>query len=244
MDFKLSLEASKRAFDHLKRNTPYLEALRDTASIGLNLLPALVRQEFDAANFETAADELMACVVELFKSDPPADDINGLWFGLVEMITDDEADDAELHEDELTTTEMILYITGSADYELGVDDPDWPCDVSWEPEERYFSIQLTQHISRIRQLHGFDEQWIVDIAILEPLVILTVGTVVRNLGPDILLGTADHRAIGTGFDSGDLNEVGILTREGFQLADEIKASLKQALADHEEDLDTSDANDD
>jgi hypothetical protein len=228
MDFETASLAVERAMEHVRRGTPFAEALRDVATIGLAKMPREVSEGFAGLDLEAGYADLREKVLLLLKSEPPSTRINGLCFGIVELIDgeedsdgdegdEDDGDARNTDENGAERTEQVLYLSGSTNFDAEAIDPDWPCDPAWFPEGRYLDSHLFRGFGTLRDTKDFDVAWLVDCCIIEPAAILAAASLAAGPDGPALLGKAKYRGIGTGFDSGDLHTLGVLTAEGFEV---------------------------
>lgn len=215
MNFDLAETAASIALKHLYAGAPLSDAFARIAEAVLPELPAEIRHLVQTVDVGIDAQMLREQLLATLSQEPPGEEINGLCFGLVEAAGDDgasEDDDAD-SEGTGTNPEVTLYICGSARFDPA--EPDWPCDPEWWPESRYFALPTFKALSDAASAFDDDTAWLISAGLIEPLSIVLVGEVCRGIEPATLLGGAPFRGIGSGFDSGDLRDVGVVTREGF-----------------------------
>lgn len=210
MSFDLAERAAEIALQSLARGTPMAEAF---TRVRKAVMPSLPKSAGDAvAELDIGADidALREQLAHVLATEPPGDQINGLCFGLAEMVfgpEDGSPPDAKQH------PEHTLYICGSARFDP--EDSDWPCDPEWWPESRYFDIPSFRTLSDVSATLDDDAAWLVACGLIEPLSILLVGEACRTMDRRTLLGASEWRGIGSGFDGGDLRDIGVVTRDGF-----------------------------
>lgn len=231
MNREAEQRAPQMALAHLKAATPLETAAKELVEFARPIIPAHIDLSLVPLCMEPSVEGIVEHLTELFQTDPPAGSINGLWFGLFEMMTEgddedaDEALDEELDEDvadDALKNEMTLYISGSAKFNPDVRKPDWHCRPDWFPDGRYMQPSLLVHLNELRPQSESEEDFEADFHIVTclivPLTLLCVGEAVRRMGPTLLLGTAAYRGIATGLDEGDKLDIGVLRSGGFEPA--------------------------
>lgn len=215
MNFDLAETAASIAMKNLYAGVPLTEAFARIAAAVLPELPTEIRELVHTADVRIDAEMLREQLLTTLRDEPPGEEINGLCFGLVEAAGNDAAseDDEADTEGSGANPEVTLYVCGSARFDPA--EPDWPCDPEWWPESRYFALPIFKALSDAAAACDGDTAWLVSAGLIEPLSIVLVGDVCRNIAPATLLGGAPFRGIGSGFDSGDLRDVGVVTQEGF-----------------------------
>lgn len=204
MNFKLADRASAAAGRHVFRGTGLREAWADVVKAAG---PAIGPQVAKAALALPIERGLVTCTAEyasLLMRDNAgkAKKVNGLWFGLAEMMQSDSIED----------TVWAPYISGSATF--NPKKGNWPCDTTWFVDDRWAWNEPMTILSRLRRQHE-KRSWYIDVCLVEPLHRLYVAHFARACPPHILLGKAKSRGIGCGFDEGDLLTIGKVDGKGF-----------------------------
>lgn len=210
MSYELAEKAAGIALQGVAKGAPAAAAFARVRDAVLPSLPKPVADVVAELDIEADINELCEQLTHVLAEDPPDAQINGLCFGLVEMVfggEDGSPPDPKQH------PEHTLYICGSARFDP--EDADWPCDPEWWPETRYFIVPSFKALSDLGATLDPDASWLVACALIEPLSILLVGEACRRVDRATLLGGASWRGIGSGFDGGNLRDVGVVTRDGF-----------------------------
>ncbi|MDX2147159.1 MAG: hypothetical protein SFZ23_06515 [Planctomycetota bacterium] len=246
MNFEAARGAQEIAFNHMKARTPLDVAATEVVRFVKPLLPAEIDLSFVPGIMEETVQVLQELITTVFEGEPPKKSINGLYFGLAELIFDDEDSDGEGDGEEAGDDEsdldsmgdgpvVTLHVTGSTAFDLEGSDPEWACDASWNPDNCYTPCPLHVQLSTLRPLPPdespedgsdgpeFDTMWLITAGLIEPLNILLVGEVVRRLWP-VLLGKAPYRGIATGLDEGEMIQLGVLYPDGFRPAESLPPS--------------------
>ena len=169
------------SFEYLAANPSSLP--EDRVAI-LALLKPKARNAVTNLDWESAAQQLSAWLLQLIEAEPPPRSMRGLNFGLFE-----------------TEEGFTLYVTGANRYDRS--DPDWACANDWWPEGRYANIALFVKLSSV--LRGSGEQaW----EVAQAIAIALVKEFFRNHGPEFQKASGLKEVyVATGFDDGDLYEV-------------------------------------
>ena len=146
----------------------------------------------------------------LLARDEPDANTKGLWFGLVQLVKDKKA----------TTGTIVPYIAGASGFDP--KDSDRPCEPVWMASDCDAPNPAMDDLSALRTRHQ-RRAWSVETVLIEPLHALDTGAFAGTAWPELLLGPARSRGIGCGFDSGDVNTLGVVTKNGFK-------TVKQATA--------------
>lgn len=204
MNFKLAARASAAASKHIHRGTPLHDAWADVVKAAA---PAIGPQVAKAALALPIDHGLIACTAEyasllLRDNNGRAKKVNGLWFGLAELMLNSNAQ-----------TVWTPYICGNSKFNL--KRYDWPCSPSWFPDDRWAPNEPMNILSRLRSKHK-QRHWYIEVCLIEPLHRLYVSQFARACPRSILLGRAKYRGIGCGFDDGDLITIGTVDAKGFK----------------------------
>ncbi len=210
MSYELAEKAAAVALKRMGTGTPVPETFKEIASLVLPSLPEATRNLVATLDAEEDVEALCEQFAHVLTSEPPSLDVNGFFFGLAEMVFGDAEGNPPGGE---THPEHTLYICGSMRFDPS--DMDWPCGPEWWPEERYFQIPSFKALSDHCATLDYDAAWLVACGLIEPLSIALVGEACRRIGPKDLLLDAPFRGIGSGYDGGDLRDVGVVTRDGF-----------------------------
>lgn len=210
MSYELAEKAASAALQSIANRTPVASAFARIRQLVLPALPAQVSEIAEGLDVATDVEALCEQLVHVLTDDEPAPDINGLCFGLVEMLFGSEDGSPPASDQH---PEHTLYICGSTRFDP--EDSDWPCDPEWWPETRYFIIPSFKALSDLCATLDDDASWLVACGLIEPLSILLVAEACRRVDRGTLLGGAPWRGIGSGFDGGDLRDIGVVTRDGF-----------------------------
>lgn len=204
MDLKLANRANAAVQKHVVRDTPLHEAWADVVKAAA---PAIGPQVAKAALALPLDQGLVTCTAEyasllLRDNAGPAKKVNGLWFGLAELMAGKSTQD----------TVWTPYISGSTKF--NARDNDWPCNPAWFPDDRWAHNEPMKILSRLRKQHK-KRHWYIEVCLIEPLHRLYVSHFARACPPGILLGKCKSRGIGCGFDDGDLLTIGKVDSKGF-----------------------------
>ena len=230
MNFDAAQHAQRVAFSHMRSRTPLGKAAEELISLVRGDLPEALDLSFVPASLKDSVESVGEQVRQLLTQNPPGPSITGLWFGLVEMILDPNADEGHEPEDSDDDAEqpwsLTLYVAGSTKFNRDEVDDDWPCGPEWMPQpECYLESEVLLRLSQLRPSSddedAFDDFWNITARLMESLNILCVGEVVRRLDPRVLLGGSPYRGIGAGLDEGDLVNLGIVLPSGFEPAESI-----------------------
>jgi hypothetical protein len=201
MDADCVEQALESAFQHMCQATPLADAAADVIALVRPRLPDKIDLAFVPSMMSPCVDELEDQVRALFSTEPPDEDVNGLMFGLFEAVSEPSG-----------RTECRLYLCGSNRFDPNSED--WAVSPIWWPEGRYLRSTLNQRLSELRPTDNSDAAWLIECALIEPLLMLCIGELIERLGPDVLLRDAEARGIGLGYDSGDAHVLGVLTPDG------------------------------
>lgn len=210
MDFNLADKAATIALKGMIAGEPVEQTFAEITHAVLPKLPESVRSAAGGLILSDDIDALTEQLRDVLASEPPPADVNGLWFGIAEMLWGGE-DGAP--PDENATPEFTLYVCGSTGFDP--ENGDWPCGPEWWPDARYFDLPSFNVLSDLCPTLDGDDAWLVATGLVEPLSILLVGHVCRTIEPVTLLGEAMWRGVGSGFDGGDYRDIGVMMRDGF-----------------------------
>ena len=142
----------------------------------------------------------------IFGTEPPPDEIDGLWFGVFNPYYEDEPT-ADMH------------VGGGVG---AFEDPDaWSEDLVWTPRSgRITRSQVLHEIYQVAYHGQQDDGWVPGLGndAEHPLCLAYAALAVRwlasTLPADLLLSGARRRMIRVGFDSGDFLTIGTLSEHG------------------------------
>jgi hypothetical protein len=155
-------------------------------------------------DFEADQRRLTEWLSQLLVTEPPADDINGFWFGLFNPCNDDGE------------TSCQTYLGGSADFDPDSDSDEWVCNLTYSPAGRYANSIVLPEIYRLVDLMEYDEDsvWYLGEAFLcRGFLALVVSNWCHGAMRAQLLGKARIRAIVMGHDGGDFCRMAVLHGE-------------------------------
>lgn len=210
MDFDLADKAASIALKSIGVGEPLAAAFGRICDIVLPELPEAVAPVAAGLALQEDVEALNEQIRAVLADEPAPAAVNGLWFGIAEMVWGEEGDAKPAP---YAPSEFTLYVGGSTAFDP--EDVDWPCAPEWWPEARYFVVPSFKVLSDLCATLEPDDAWLVATGLIEPLSILLVGEVCRVIEPATLLGGASWRGIGSGFDGGDLRDIGVVTRDGF-----------------------------
>lgn len=210
MDFDLAEKAAAIALKSIGIGEPIGAAFGRICEIVLPELPEAAAPVVSGLSLSEDVEALNEQIRAVLAEEPAPAAVNGLWFGIAEMAWGDEEEEAPASD---ATPEFTLYIAGSTEFDP--EDADWPCGPVWWPEARYFVVPSFKVLSDLCATLEPDDAGLVATGLIEPLSILLIGEVCRVIEPATLLGGAPWRGIGSGFDGGDLRDIGVVTPDGF-----------------------------
>jgi hypothetical protein len=127
----------------------------------------------------------------LLATEPPPDDINGLWFGLYNPILDGQPTCA-------------LYLGGSSAFSPDSDSNEWVCDLSYRPAGRYASSAILTELYRpVEALAEGKVSYLGEPFLCYGYTALVVSSWCHGPMRSVLLGGSPIRAVVMGHDSGD-----------------------------------------
>ncbi len=210
MDYDLVSNAAATALKSISAGDPIGPSFARIAALVLPKLPDAAAKTVAGLALSDDVEALNEQFRAVLAEEPPSADINGLCFGIAEMVWGEEGDERPRPG---AVAEFTLYISGSTEFDP--ENEDWPCGPAWWPESRYFVVPSMKTLSDLCASLESDDAWLVAAGLIEPLSILLVGEICRTIEPGTLLGDATWRGIGSGFDGGDLRDIGVVTRDGF-----------------------------
>lgn len=139
----------------------------------------------------------------VFEKEPPAAEVNGLWFGLFNPIVGGE-----------TVTD--LYVSGSTHFsDDAVESNEWTVSPEWFPDGRDADSSLLAEIHRIAKRPGGLKNN-AEFPMCLGYAALAVQSVIGGLPAKTILGDRASMGVVVGFDSGDWLVIGRLGRDGWQ----------------------------
>lgn len=210
MDFDLADKAAGIALTGVAAGWAPERTWGEITACVLPHLPQVAHQAAERVDLAEDVDALVTQLTRVLQHEPPEPKVNGLYFGIAELVAGDE----DAGPDPNSPVMFTLYVSGSARYKR--TEEDWPCDPAWWPEHRYFDIPAFTRLSKACPEGDTDAAWLVATGLIEPLSIVLVGEACRRVDAATLLGTARSRGIGSGFDSGELRDIGKVTKKGFE----------------------------
>lgn len=237
MDFELAFRIAHRALVLGREGADLRNATTEIVAMSAAQLPDIDRAKI-VDLVEAAPAEIVSILTDLFESSPPPADINGLWFGLVELSTDpDDAEDGDGTDEPDDAIEglssafsnpasmMIPYVGGSPKFD-GDQQSEWMCTLTWKPDEGVLPLGVIEALNYERQEEGEEDDdddsgdlaWHVDTCLIEPLMILCIYAALRQIDPKLILRTHARVAIASGFDAGDLRPLGVITPSGLDVS--------------------------
>lgn len=196
--------------DELARRRPVaksMAALIDTCEAGL---PHPNWAKLRALRYADLSP-LLNWIQTLFRKEPPAILLQGLWFGLFNPCPDGRTPVAD------------IYVCGSEQFDPDPYDNSWAVDPGWWPHSRYANSTILADIYRIaygqrarvaehEKCLGNDAEY--------PLCLgygaFAIREVLERVEPSLVLGKSDSLGVAVGFDSGDFVLLGELTHSGLK----------------------------
>lgn len=158
-----------------------------------------------AIDFEADADRLSAWVNDVFASEPPAAEINGLWFGLYNPCRDPELEG-------LPEETSQLYVAGSSSYDANDFWNGWLYQLEYRPTSGYANSRVIPAIYDGVAATGDDNCFPLGEPILcHGYIALVLSTWIDGPMKLALLGNAPLRGIAFGHDGGDPYHAGDIT---------------------------------
>jgi hypothetical protein len=160
---------------------------------------------FDKLKIDEDLLRLRAWLETAFTEDPPADDVPGLWFGLIDVDRDGQPS-------------FDMHLSG------GHPDDGQPDDLviggSWEPRDEFAHSGVLDQIHKIAHAKEGRELENAEYHLTLAYGALAVRRLAMTLNPELLLGGAPRRVLAVGFHDGDSIGVGTLRPEGLAFPDE------------------------
>jgi len=203
MDHKLAASVSRVARRHVTKGTPIEHAWPDVVRVARRAVGAAVARAALEVPLTQGLATVIAEYAALLGRNRPSKSINGLWFGLVEFVLSQRP----------YKTVWTPYIAGSKRFHPRRHD--WPVRPAWMPPDCYAPNEAMNQLSKLRERNKA-KAWYIETTLIEPLNMLLVSRIARDVPAHILLGDASSRGIGCGFDDGDLYTLGVVGRKGFK----------------------------
>jgi hypothetical protein len=161
--------------------------------------PAPAWEKILALDFDADTAALVEWFEQLLAAEPPALEINALWFGLFNPVLEDGR------------TGSGLYAAGSERYGR---DREWMVSPEWWPRRRYAPSTVQSVLPSIGYADGEDVGWLADYAVTLTHAASSVHALIHVLGPARILGDRASLAMAVGHDSGDGLLLGVLRNAG------------------------------
>jgi len=139
----------------------------------------------------------------VLESEPPAPEINGLWFGITDPFVDQDG----------IVVGYELYVSGSSRFDASDPTFEWAASPEYWPNRRYSSSEVFHALGRLAEQHQLPYQLADDVVPL--LYAALVVDWLSNRVPRLMLGGAPSRAIAVGHDEGDGLLVGSVDAAGY-----------------------------
>jgi hypothetical protein len=153
-------------------------------------------------DFENDQRLLTEWLSQLLTAEPPADDINGFWFGLFNPCNDDGEASCQ------------TYLGGSSDFNPDSDSDEWVCNLSYSPKGRYANSLILPEIYTLVDSIGDDEDnvsYLGEAFLCHGFLALVISNWCHGAMKAHLLGKAKSRAVVMGHDSGDFYRMAVLS---------------------------------
>jgi hypothetical protein len=131
-------------------------------------------------------------LMQSLQSSPIPEEITAVYFGLFES----------------TENRLQIYFCGSDEWDS--EDPDWACDPIYYPQEPYPNLPLCQEMHSVLKQDVY-----AGVYLSLGIMVLLVIQFCRSHG-SVLLAGRKHLYLATGFDDGDLYNIGVLTSSGLK----------------------------
>lgn len=142
---------------------------------------------------------------ELLASEPPAREINGLWFGIFNPVYDEGP-------------VSDFYAAGSSHFGA---DPEWMCQLDWWPEARYAHSEAQAEIYQQGSAGSADAAYLADYVMTFAHASLAIQRLLLQPREALtqLARTHGQVAVAVGHDSGDAVLLGTLRTNGLERGD-------------------------
>jgi len=188
-----------RKIDTLVRGRASIAAgMEQLISLCERAIPHKVWNGFRKLDFDSDYDRLTLWLLDLLRSEPPDDNITGLWFGLHNPCLLDGRPSCR------------LYVCGSKRFKGDLDVPDWHCKPEYWPEGRYASSEVLPLIYGRTNRLGGELNAQAEISLCQGFMCLVISRWCRGPIRGRLLGKSKLRAIAAGHDSGDIHLIDVL----------------------------------
>lgn len=192
--------------DFIKIDNCLSELLRDIRNFeqGKGLVKLIIDNNFegfcgtmlDEFDLNTSYHQFETWLTELLKNEPMPSEIRAVYLGIFESVNSNSEHGVQ------------LYISGSSEWSK--EDSDWACNTDYFPEGRYPEIKIFCDLLNLMECYE-------DVAFFLYLsipVLFIYGFASNYTG--VLLGSKKELNIATGFDDGDLYNIGKLTLSGVE----------------------------
>jgi hypothetical protein len=186
----------------------FSELLRDIRSFeqGRELIKSIIAKNFtgvdvtniDKLDLSGLYNQFEVWLIELLENEPMPSDIVAVNFGVFESGGYKFVDGIQ------------LYVSGSTIWDE--EDTDWVCNTDYFPEGRYSEIDM---VSSLLNLFDSNEEIAFFLYLSVPVLFIYRFT---SMHAKVLLGERDEIHIATGFDDGDVYNIGILRLGGIEKA--------------------------
>lgn len=139
-------------------------------------------------------------IENVFRLEPPADSIRGLWFGLFNPCYD-----------ELAVAD--IYVCGSEHFVSDPDDCEWAVGPKWWPEARYAHSKILASIYCLAYKSGGLGNN-AEYPLCLGYGVFVVRELMNGLAPSGALSSIASAGVAVGFDSGDFVLLGRVTSSG------------------------------
>jgi len=130
-------------------------------------------------------------VTSLLQDDPPQPEINGLWFGLCNISTEESDESCQ------------LYLSGSTRFDKNDHYNEWPINPEYWPENRYSPSKVMPVIyAKVEAIDG-PENYLGECCLCHGYAASVVTNWCTGPTAEIVLGPDRLRGVGTGHDGGD-----------------------------------------
>jgi len=167
-------------------------------------VPSKAWESIRALDFEADAVTLRRWLENVLSIEIPAQSIAAFWFGLINPVLGNGQ------------TTCGLYISGTTTFDPGDETGDCFCltGESYLPERRNADSQVLQET--YRAVAGPDAAGIGEYVLCLGYACMAIRNACEEVGPKLLIGNRESRAVAVGFDSGDFILLGSIGRDGWQ----------------------------
>lgn len=149
-------------------------------------------------DYEADADRLTKWLTDLFATEPPSSNINGLWFGLFNPVLAGKP-----------TCQM--YVSGSSTFHPESESNEWVCQHPYWPKGRYSKSRILTDLYRsVEAVTKNDVNYLGEAFLCHGYLALLVSNWCHGPMRETLLGDASVRAVVIGHDNGDFYRMAVL----------------------------------